>query len=95
MIFFKIQVSLAIEEKCELVGFLTPVKVNSKHGRVTSIVFARNEQLEDGTWFEDTEQLTTLKANFIISAFGSGLYEEDGKQKKNNKNNKTRKIKAF
>lgn len=70
---------MAIEEKCELVGFLTPIKVNSKQGRVTSIVFARNEQLEDGSWFEDREQLTTLKANFIISAFGSGLYEENGK----------------
>lgn len=71
------EVSLAIEEKCELVGFLTPIKVQTKGDRVTSVVFARNEQMEDGRWVEDHEQLTTLKANFIISAFGSGLYDSD------------------
>lgn len=70
---------MAIEEKCELVGFLTPIKVQRKGDHICSVTFARNEQMEDGSWKEDREQLTTLKASFIISAFGSGLYDEDSK----------------
>lgn len=40
------------------------------------MVFNRTEQTEDGEWLEDTEQTTTLKANYVISAFGSGLYDQ-------------------
>lgn len=39
----------------------------------------RTEQLDDGEWIEDEEQVMQLKANFIISAFGSGLYDSEGK----------------
>lgn len=70
------EVSLAIEENCELIGFLSPHKVNVKGGRITSLTFKRTEQTDEGKWVEDDEQLTTLKANFVISAFGSGLYDE-------------------
>lgn len=38
----------------------------------------RTEQLDDGEWIEDEDQVMQLKANFIISAFGSGLYDPDG-----------------
>lgn len=41
--------------------------------------FCRTEQVEDDKYIEDTEQTTRLKTNFVISAFGSGLYEVDGK----------------
>lgn len=41
--------------------------------------FCRTEQNDEGEWIEDTEQIVRLKANFIISAFGSGLYESNGK----------------
>lgn len=47
--------------------------------KIESIEFCRNEQTESGEWFEDLEQITKLKANFIISAFGSELNEKDGK----------------
>ena len=30
---------------------------------------------ENGVWSEDDEQVTTLKANFVISAFGSSLFD--------------------
>lgn len=40
------------------------------------MVFNRTEQLANGEWIEDEEQSTTLKANYVISAFGSGLYEQ-------------------
>lgn len=36
------------------------------------------EQTESGEWVEDDDQTTKLKANFIISAFGSELNEKDG-----------------
>ncbi len=30
---------------------------------------------DDGKWIEDPEQPTKLKCDFVISAFGSGLYD--------------------
>lgn len=69
---------MAIEENCELVGFMAPFKINTKDKKIVSVTFMHTEQREDGSWFEDEEQLTTLKANFVISAFGSGLYDENG-----------------
>ena len=36
-------------------------------------------QLEDGTWIEDEDQTLKIKANFVISAFGSTLSDSDGK----------------
>ena len=35
-------------------------------------------QDDDGKWQEDEEQTLRLKTNYIISAFGSGLTEDDG-----------------
>lgn len=75
----KLQVSAAVEEKCELMGFLSPHVVDVKNGKIKSVTFKRSEQTEDGEWIEDPEQLTTIKANFLISAFGSGLYDQDGR----------------
>lgn len=42
--------------------------------------FCRTEQTEDGEWIEDDDQTTKLKANFVISAFGSVLSEKSGKE---------------
>ncbi|KAK9886993.1 hypothetical protein WA026_019912 [Henosepilachna vigintioctopunctata] len=67
------EVKLAVEEKCELIGFLTPHSVNVKGGKIMSVTFARRERTEDGEWFVDQDQLTTLKASYVITAFGSGL----------------------
>ncbi|RZC38026.1 dihydropyrimidine dehydrogenase [NADP(+)], partial [Asbolus verrucosus] len=73
----EVPVSLAVEEKCELIGFLSPHKVNVKDGKIVSVTFSRTEQTEDGKWIQDIEQLTTIKANFLISAFGSGLEDKE------------------
>jgi hypothetical protein len=35
-------------------------------------------QDETGQWVEDKDQSVRLKANYIISAFGSGLTDENG-----------------
>lgn len=41
-----------------------------------SVEFCRTEQNETGEWIEDHDQTTRLKANFVISAFGSGLHDK-------------------
>ncbi|CAH0547960.1 unnamed protein product [Brassicogethes aeneus] len=71
------EVSVAVEEKCELIGFLAPHSVNVKGGKIVSVTFSRTEQNDDGKWVQDTEQLTTLKASYLISAFGSGLEDPE------------------
>lgn len=48
--------------------------------QIAALRMCRTEQLEDGEWVEDQDQMLQLKANFIISAFGSGLYDSDGKK---------------
>ena len=35
-------------------------------------------QATDGAWIEDEEQTVKLKADFVISAFGSELGDKDG-----------------
>lgn len=64
--------------------FLAPKEVIVKGDRVAGLKFLRTEQLDDGTWIEDEEQEVRLKADWIISAFGSGLENEDGKMNKLN-----------
>lgn len=81
---------MAVEEKCELMGFLSPQKVNVKGGKIISVTFARTEQTEDGKWIEDKDELITLKTNYIISAFGSGLTDQ-----KSNVHNTTQKLLLF
>lgn len=67
------EVDLAREEKCEFIPFQSPKKVNTRNGKIVSIEFYRTEQDENGEWIEDEEQVVRLKADFVISAFGSGL----------------------
>jgi dihydropyrimidine dehydrogenase (NADP+) len=69
---------LAREERCELIPFMTPSKVIVKNEKIAAIEFYRTEQDENGKWIVDEDQLIRLKANFVISAFGSGLYDNDG-----------------
>uniref|UniRef100_A0A673BZQ9 Dihydropyrimidine dehydrogenase [NADP(+)] n=1 Tax=Sphaeramia orbicularis TaxID=375764 RepID=A0A673BZQ9_9TELE len=69
------EMELAKEEKCEFLPFLSPREVIMKNGRVAGLQFCRTEQTEDGDWLEDEEQIVRLKADYIISAFGSMLNE--------------------
>ena len=71
------EVSLAIEENCEMVGFLSPISVHVRNGHITAMTFARTEQVGD-KWVEDKDQPTTLKAHYVISAFGSCINDDDG-----------------
>ncbi|EZA58247.1 hypothetical protein DMN91_006467 [Ooceraea biroi] len=68
------EMDLAKEEKCEFIPFQSPRRVVLRNGRIAAVEFCRTEQNEEGEWVEDEEQKVILKANFVISAFGSGLY---------------------
>lgn len=52
--------------------------------------FFRTEQLENGEWVDDHEQSTKLKANFVISAFGSVLSDKKSKSTLFQKINKSK-----
>ena len=67
---------LAKEEKCEFLPFLSPNKVNVKNNRIVSMEFFRTEVDDNGNCVEDKEQTVKLRADFIISAFGSGLFDD-------------------
>ena len=69
------EVELAVEEKCEFLPFMQvqSVQVNEATGRVKMVQFARTEQDLDGNWTVDTEQMSAVKADHVISAFGSTL----------------------
>ncbi|XDV27126.1 hypothetical protein PO909_030710 [Leuciscus waleckii] len=69
---------VAKEEKCEFLPFLSPCEVIKKDGHVVGLRFCRTEQQDDGTWIVDEEQIVHLKADFIISAFGSILNDPAG-----------------
>uniref|UniRef100_A0A3Q1IIH2 Dihydropyrimidine dehydrogenase [NADP(+)] n=1 Tax=Anabas testudineus TaxID=64144 RepID=A0A3Q1IIH2_ANATE len=67
------EMELAMEEQCEFLPFLSPREVIMKNGRVAGLQFCRTEQTEEGDWLEDEDQVVRLKADYIISAFGSLL----------------------
>ena len=68
----------ARDEKCEFIPFQSPKKVIVRNGKIAAIEFYRTEQNENGDWIEDEDQVVRLKADFLISAFGSGLYDPEG-----------------
>ncbi|XP_038074925.1 dihydropyrimidine dehydrogenase [NADP(+)]-like [Patiria miniata] len=73
------EMELAREERCEFMPFLSPRKVIMKADRITGLELCRTEQDENGKWVEDEEQTVRLKADYIISAFGSTLHDQQVK----------------
>jgi len=71
------EAELARQEKCEFIPFMSPQEVMMRNGRVSGMKFFRTEQDDNGQWGEDPEQMSKLKCDFIISAFGSGLYSKE------------------
>lgn len=49
-----------------------------RNGRIVAVEFCRTEKNDEGDWIEDDEQIFRLKADFVISAFGSELHDLDG-----------------
>ncbi|XP_074118859.1 dihydropyrimidine dehydrogenase [NADP(+)] [Sminthopsis crassicaudata] len=77
------EMELAKEEKCEFLPFLSPRKVIVKGGRIVAMQFVRTEQDETGNWKEDEDQVVQLKADVVISAFGSVLSDPTVKEAMN------------
>eukprot|EP00794_Sanderia_malayensis_P008286 gene8286-9170_t len=71
------EMELAREEKCEFLPFMSPKKVILKGDKINAVQFCRTEQLDDGTWFEDEDQTIVIKTNWLISAFGSTLSDNE------------------
>lgn len=69
---------LAREEKCEFMPFMSPLKVLTKGDRIAAMEFCRTEQTLNGQWEVDEDQVVRLKADYIISAFGSTLSDPEG-----------------
>lgn len=67
------ELELARIEKCEFIPFQSPRQVITRNGKIVAIEFCRTEETENGDWLEDEDQVCRLKADFVISAFGSGL----------------------
>ncbi|MFH4981756.1 hypothetical protein AB6A40_008465 [Gnathostoma spinigerum] len=72
------EMEAAKEERCEFIPYMEPSKVNLKDGRITSVEFRKTEQDLDGNWHYDNDQRMTLKADHVISAFGSILSDPGG-----------------
>uniref|UniRef100_A0A0K0D6I9 Pyr_redox_2 domain-containing protein n=1 Tax=Angiostrongylus cantonensis TaxID=6313 RepID=A0A0K0D6I9_ANGCA len=71
------EMEVAREEKCEFMPFCAPRTVNVKDGKIVSMQFVKTDQDSDGKWYEDEEQMVTVKADYIISAFGSALLDPE------------------
>ncbi|XP_071606913.1 dihydropyrimidine dehydrogenase [NADP(+)] isoform X7 [Heliangelus exortis] len=71
-----LKIELAKEEKCEFLPFLSPRKVVLGGGQIVAVEFVRTEQDNDGNWREDEDQIVRLKADVVISAFGSILSDK-------------------
>ena len=69
---------LARNEKCEFIPFQSPKEVIIRNGKIAAMEFYRTEENENGEWIEDEDQIIRLKVDFLISAFGSGLYDSEG-----------------
>ncbi|XP_032884780.1 dihydropyrimidine dehydrogenase [NADP(+)] [Amblyraja radiata] len=65
------EVELAKEERCEFLPYMSPRRIILKGQRISAIELVRTEQNDAGDWVEDEDQLIRLKANVVISAFGS------------------------
>lgn len=73
------EVQAAVEEKCEFLPFMAPKSVClSKEGAIIAIEFIKTE-IDDasGKLVYDEKQIVTIKADFVISAFGSQIEDQD------------------
>lgn len=72
---------LAIEEKCEFLPFMSPKKVflNDNGTRIRAIEFYKTDLIDDqdDKVAIDEDQTVRLRADFVISAFGSEINDLD------------------
>lgn len=75
------ELSLAVEEKCEFIPFVAPKKIimSEDQSRICGMEFYRTDLVDDRSDRVeiDEDQTTRLRADFIISAFGSQIDDPD------------------
>jgi dihydropyrimidine dehydrogenase (NADP+) len=75
------ELSLAVEEKCEFIPFVAPkmILMSDDKSRIRGMEFYRTELVDDTSDRVDIDedQIIRLKADFIISAFGSQIDDDD------------------
>jgi dihydropyrimidine dehydrogenase (NADP+) len=72
------EVEVAKEEKCEFMPFCSPHRViKNNQNRIVGMEFYKTELNENNEWIEDHDQLIKLKCDYVISAFGSTLTDQD------------------
>lgn len=76
------EMSLAVEEKCEFIPFVSPRRVilsQEDPKKITFIEFNRTELVDDAgdKVVIDEDQIMRLKADYVISAFGSSIDDPD------------------
>ncbi|XP_041064626.1 dihydropyrimidine dehydrogenase [NADP(+)]-like [Carcharodon carcharias] len=74
------EMELAKKERCEFLPYMSPRRIILKGQRISAIEFVRTEQNDVGDWIEDEDQVIRLKANIVISAFGSVLCNSSVKE---------------
>ncbi|XP_048457497.1 dihydropyrimidine dehydrogenase a, tandem duplicate 1 [Rhincodon typus] len=74
------EMELAKEERCEFLPYMSPRRIILKGQHISAIEFVRTEQNDVGDWIEDEDQVIRLKANIVISAFGSILSDPSVKE---------------
>lgn len=70
------EMDLAWDEKCEFFPNLAPRSIETEDGKICAMSFVRREQNDDGTWESDPEQVIKIKADYVITAYGSELNDE-------------------
>lgn len=76
------EMSLAVEEKCEFIPFVSPRKIllsSDEPQKIVGLEFNRTELVDDAgdRVIIDEDQFLRLKADYIISAFGSSIEDPD------------------
>ena len=73
------EVELAVEENCEFLPFMqvTGASTDPVTGKMHMVTFCRSVQNEDGSWSLSEEETAAVRANHVISAFGSTLVDQE------------------
>lgn len=73
------EVDIAKNEHCDFLPFVTPKEIilgGGANNHISHIEFYRMEEQEDGSYKQDEGQTLRIKADFVISAFGSQIDPE-------------------
>eukprot|EP01027_Heterolobosea_sp_BB2_P012612 GEZU01018261.1.p1 GENE.GEZU01018261.1~~GEZU01018261.1.p1 ORF type:complete len:1036 (-),score=376.97 GEZU01018261.1:102-3209(-) len=71
------EVEMVRHEKCEFIPFCTPKSVITRDGRIVAAEFYKTFKDDNGNYPIDEDQFIRIKCDFIISAFGSTLNDEE------------------